>query len=166
MTNGEKQDLMRYLAELGDWLEIMDRGGGVLVASSITGANWDQVSHGQRDQVNAPVIVAASVERSLRAIVEQMHPYHREVLVEKHFWGSKQLRLMVALGDRKQTKMGRTTWWNHCVKAEADFMRARADVGDKALTPPPRVQVNVDINKPFSPPQDNAETRASAGDAA
>lgn len=146
MTNGEQQDLMRYLVELGNWFEIMSRGGGAFVGSLMCGASWDQVSHGQRDQANAPVIVTASVERSLRAI-EAMGQYDREGLMEKHFNqlpdGRKALRL----------KMHATTWWRHVCRAEAAFLRARNAVGDESVSVPARVQIEVDIAKPFYTPE-------------
>lgn len=145
MTVCEKEDLMRYLVELGDWFEIMSRGGGAFMGSLVRGASWDQVSHGRRDQdASAPVIVTASVERSLRA-VDAMGQYDREVLVEKHF------NHLPEKQGRKELKMSRTTWWRHVVKAECEFMRVRRDIGDLAVLAPPRVQIDVDINKPFSP---------------
>lgn len=149
MTNGEQQDLMRYLAELGDWFEIMSRGGGAFMGSLVRGASWDQVSHGQRDQANAPVIVTASVERSLRTL-DAMGQYDREVLVEKHF------NHLPEKQGRKELKMARTTWWRHVVKAESEFMRVRRDIGDLSVLAPPRVQIDVDINKPFAPQSGNS----------
>lgn len=163
MTKSEEADLQRYLTELGDWLEVMDRGGGVLVGSAVRGANWDQVSHGHRDQANTPVVMAASVERSLRAILQGMGQYHREVLVEKHYWGALPLRQYVS--DRKELKMARETWWRQVRKAEADFMRARVEVGDLAVQAPARNVVEIDIDKPFAQPLYQAGSRASAGEA-
>lgn len=144
MTNCEKEDLERYLKELGDWFEIMSRGGGAFMGSLVRGASWDQVSHGQRDQANAPVIVTASVERSLRAL-DAMGQYDREVLLEKHY------NQLPEKQGRKELKMARTTWWRHVAKAESEFMRARRDIGDQSMQAPARVQIDVDINKPFAP---------------
>lgn len=144
MTNYEREYLQRHLKELGDWFEIMSRGGGAFVGSLVRGASWDQVSHGQRDQANAPVIVTASVERSLRAL-DAMGQYDREVLLEKHY------NQLLEKQGRKELKMARTTWWRHVVKAESEFMRARRDIGDLAVRAPARVQIDVDISKPFAP---------------
>lgn len=149
MTDGEKQDLMRYLAELGNWFEIMSRGGGAFMGSAVRGASWDHVSHGQRDQANAPVIITASVERSLRAL-DAMGQYDREVLMEKHY------NQLPEKQGRKEAKMGRTTWWRHVLQAECEFMRVRRDIGDRAVQAPARVLIDVDINKPFAPEREDS----------
>lgn len=159
MTKGEQADLARYLVELGNWFEIMSRGGGAFMGSAVRGASWDQVSHGQRDHANAPVIITASVERSLRAL-DAMIQYDREVLLEKHF------NQVPAKQTRKELKMHSATWWRHVNKAEEAFMRARVAIGDQATAAPERKVVEVDIEKPFYQDQSTPQTRASAGDPA